>query len=110
MTSYQEFTPGRKSNASRIIKYLPLYDEVNRNEESAKCVCISDTNKKNIASSGPYLKNSKKIRISQLVNNRQGGRTQYGNFYLEEPLNVNYLGRLEGMPGGSGTAPKNTFN
>ena len=53
MTSYQEFTPGRKSNASRMIKYLTLYNEVNRNEESEKCVCISDTNKKNIASSDP---------------------------------------------------------
>ena len=34
---------------------------------------------------------------------------KYGNFYLGQPLNVNYLGRMEGMPGGSGTPPINRF-
>ena len=37
------------------------------------------------------------------------GNTQFGNFYLGQPLQVNYLGRHEGMPGGSGTAPKNKY-
>jgi hypothetical protein len=33
----------------------------------------------------------------------------YGNFYLGKPLNINYLGRIEGMPGGSGMPPINRF-
>jgi hypothetical protein len=38
------------------------------------------------------------------------GKLQYGNFYLGQPLNINYLGRMEGMPGGSGMPPRNRFN
>ena len=38
-----------------------------------------------------------------------GGNTQYGSFYLGQPLNLNYLGRTEGMPGGSGSPPVNRF-
>ena len=37
------------------------------------------------------------------------GNTQFGNFYLGQPLQINYLGRHEGMPGGSGSAPKNNY-
>ena len=38
-----------------------------------------------------------------------GGITQYGNFYLNQPLSLNYLGRMEGQPGGGGSPPKNQF-
>ena len=40
---------------------------------------------------------------------RWGGQTQFGNFYLGQPLNVNYLGRIEGQLGGGGSPPKNKF-
>lgn len=45
------------------------------------------------------------VRISRL----NGGIIQYGNFYLNQPLSLNYLGRMEGQPGGGGRPPKNTF-
>ena len=37
------------------------------------------------------------------------GITQYGNFYLNQPLSLNYLGRMEGQTGGGGSPPKNQF-
>lgn len=46
------------------------------------------------------------VRISRL----NGGIVQFGNFYLNQPLSLNYLGCIEGQPGGSGSPPKNTFN
>jgi hypothetical protein len=45
------------------------------------------------------------VRISRF----NGGITQYGNFYLNQPLSLNYLGRMEGQPGGGGSPPKNNF-
>ena len=41
------------------------------------------------------------VRISRL----NSGITQFGNFYLKQPLSLNYLGRMEGQPGGGGTGP-----
>lgn len=61
-----------------------------------------------------------KQRISQILKldgssqqiqriGRMGGTTQFGNFYLGQPLLLNYLGRTEGQPGGSGIPPRNRF-
>jgi hypothetical protein len=61
---------------------------------------------------------SHKMRLSQVLKldgysqqvsriSRICGRTQFGNFYLGQPLNINCLGRVEGMPGGSGKPPSN---
>lgn len=44
-------------------------------------------------------------RIARL----NGGITQFGNFYLNQPLSLNYLGRMEGQPGGGGSPPTNRF-
>ena len=116
MTSYQQFTPGKKSNSRKIIQYIAEYNAAvaaNPNIQPLNCVCLQDQNNKNIAYSGsdsPSVRVSNKIRVSQIVNFYKGGKTQYGNSYLGQQTNVNYLGRTEGMPGGSGTAPKNTFN
>ena len=77
------------------------------------CVCVQDKYDKSLAFSGsesPSVRVSNSIRLSQLVNIYKGGKTEYGNFYLAKPLSVNYLGRIEGMAGGSGSPPKNTFN
>ena len=52
---------------------------------------------------------SNNMRVSQYINTHLGGTTQYGNFYLGEPLSLNYLGRMEGQPGGGGTPLRNTF-
>ena len=71
---------------------------------------IADKYDKNtIGSDSPSLKISNNRRISQIINFSKGGKTQYGNFYLGQPLNLNYLGRAEGMPGGSGMPPRNKF-
>jgi hypothetical protein len=47
--------------------------------------------------------------IAQKLKNNLGGSVQYGNFYLGEPLSINYLGRTEGQPGGSGMPPRNRY-
>jgi hypothetical protein len=67
-----------------------------------------------------YSNMSYKMRLSQVLKldsysqvtnriSRISGKTQFGNFYLGQPLNVNYLGRIEGMPGGGGSPPINRF-
>ena len=76
------------------------------------CYCQRDVLK--TASSDPnsafYTRNQK---IANAVNNNyKGGRLQFGNTYLGSfngDLGLNYLGRLQGMPGGSGTSFKNKF-
>lgn len=50
--------------------------------------------------------NSQQVNIISRFNT---GNTQFGNFYLGQPLQLNYLGRHEGMPGGSGSPPINKF-
>ena len=116
MTSYQQFTPGKKSNSRKIIQYIAEYNAAfaaNPNIQPLNCVCLQDKNNKNLSYSGsdsPSVRISNNMRVSKYVNIYRGGKTQYGNFYLGQPLNVNYLGRIEGMPGGSGFPPKNKFN
>jgi hypothetical protein len=100
MTRSAHFTPGNKSNARRMI------DSASTN--SSNCACIYDkTSKILIGSDSPSIRFSNTMRLSQLINFSKGGKTQYGNFYLGQPLNINYLGRMEGMPGGSGSPPTN---
>jgi hypothetical protein len=116
MTSYQQFTPGKKSNSKKIIQYIAEYNAIfakNANVQPLNCVCVQDKFDKNLSNSGSDSAServSNSTRLAHLVNNKRGGKTQYGNFYLGQPLNVNYLGRMEGMPGGSGTPPKNIFH
>lgn len=47
------------------------------------------------------------LRTSNIINNSLGGRTTFGN--LGTPAIINYLGRVEGQPGGSLKALRNTF-
>jgi len=116
MTSYQQFTPGKKSNSRKIIQYIAEYNAAfaeNSHIQPLNCVCVQDKYDKSLSFAGsdsPSVRLSNNMRLSQIVNFNKGGKTQYGSFYLAQPLNVNYLGRTEGMPGGSGRPPKNTFN
>ena len=106
MFSQRQFTPGKKSNARRMIEYTAEINDSNLN-----CVCVPDKyDKTTVGSDSPSLKISNNMRIAQVITSSLGGKTQYGNFYLGQPLQLNYLGRNEGMPGGSGSAPKNKFN
>jgi hypothetical protein len=110
MYSQRQFTPGKKGNSAKIINYIAQYNALYPNSDQLQCVCISDDyDKTTLGSDSPSIKVSKNIRISQLVNIYKGGKTQYGNFYLGQPLNINYLGRMEGMAGGSGSPPVNKF-
>ena len=117
MFSQRQFTPGNNSNAKRIINYNAVYDQLNANSLNQNTVntsctrCVPHIYNKNIPlTDSPSIRISYNTRISQLVNIYKGGKTQFGNFYLGEPLQLNYLGRTEGMPGGSGAPPKNYFN
>jgi hypothetical protein len=106
MFSQRQFTPGKKSNSRRMINYTAEINTSNLN-----CVCVPDKyDKTTVGSDSPSLKISNNMRIAQVITSSLGGKTQYGNFYLGQPLQLNYLGRNEGMPGGSGSAPKNRFN
>jgi hypothetical protein len=94
-----------------MIKYVAEYNEIYRtNGQVNTCYCISDKYDKNTPGSDSVsAKVSYATRIAQVIQSTRGGKSQYGNFYLGQPLNVNYLGRVEGMPGGSGMPPVNRF-
>ena len=109
MQSQTQFVPGSSSNSSRMITYVAEY---NARFPHAKipCACINNKyNKTVFGSDSPSVILNYNTRISQIINSKKGGKTQYGNFYLGQPLQLNYLGRSEGMPGGSGTPPLNKF-
>ena len=112
MYSQQGFTPGKKSGSSKMINYVAAYNALFPNSQQLTCAqCGTDKyDKFVVGSDSPSTRVSNNIRTSQIVNYSRGGKIQYGNFYLGQPLNINYLGRIEGMPGGSGEPPRNRFN
>ena len=106
----RKFTPGSSSNASRMIHYIAQLNALNPNGNYLNCVCIPEkVNKQFPGSDSASYRISNNARISQLITTSLGGSTQYGNFYLGQPLQLDYLGNAQGMPGGSETPPKNTF-
>jgi hypothetical protein len=110
MYSYKHFSPGKRANSYKLINYTAQHNNFFPDLAPQKCICIPDKYDKNtIGSDSPSQRVSNNVRISQIINYSKGGKTQYGNFYLDQPLNLNYLGRTEGMPGGSGKPPVNSF-
>ena len=110
MYSYSHFKPGGNINTARLIYYVSVFNALNPTLQTT-CYCNSNKYDKNTpGSDASSARVSNATRTSQIVNFSRGGRTQFGNFYLGQPLNINYLGKTEGMPGGSGSAPKNKFN
>ena len=102
MSSYVAGLLNLNYNVANFIEPNPKNYKINRN---------SNTN---------YSNQSYKMRLSQVLKldgysqninriSRISGKTQFGNFYLGQSLNINYLGRMEGMPGGSGMPPVNKF-
>ena len=112
MYSQQSFTPGKKSGSSKMINYVAAYNAKFPNSQQLTCgACIPDKyDKFTVGSDSPSSRVSNNVRTAYIINYSKGGKTQYGNFYLGQPLNINYLGRMEGMPGGSGEPPRNKFN
>ena len=108
--SSTKFGPGNNSNASRMIRYIAELNALYPNTNNINCTCIPDKYDKNLpgSDSGSY-KVPRKIWYSHVIRTSLGGSTQYGNNYLGEPLNLNYLGNPQGTPGGSGMPPKNKF-
>ena len=113
------FTPGNKSYSKRLINYNAVYNQLNADSLNyslnPKYICRNGC-KNNIFNKDVFASNSvstpvsNKVRISQIINSSLGGKTQYGNFYLGQTQNVNYFGRVQGMPGGYGSPPVNKFN
>jgi hypothetical protein len=81
------------------------------NPKNYKIIHTSNTNFSNLSYKMRLSQVLKLDSSSQVTNriSRISGKTQFGNFYLGEPLNINYLGRIEGMSGGSGSPPVNRF-
>jgi hypothetical protein len=111
MHSYGHFRPGGKNDTSRIIKYVAEYNNLYSDDGKINtCYCIPNKYDKNTPGSmSSSAKVSYATKIAQTINSAKGGKSQFGNFYLGQPLNINYLGKIEGMPGGSGMPPKNKF-
>lgn len=102
-TGRHQFTPGRKSDTRRIINYFSLNPDVE---------CINPCNRDNIKKfqrtelTGNQSYNQ---RIANTIRTGVGSKVEFGNNYLGQPIFVNYLGRMEGQPGGSGMPPRNQF-
>jgi hypothetical protein len=110
MFSKRQFTPGNKSNSSRLIHYVVGFNAINPDSQRINCQCIPNKYNKNVlGSDSPSVNVTYNSRISQIINSTKGGNVQYGNIYLGQPIDLNYLGRMQGMPGGSGMPIKNKF-
>ena len=110
MYSQRQFTPGKKSNSSKI-HYIAAYNAKYPNATQLNCSCVEDQyNKFVVGSESASTRTSNNLRVSQVIKYSKGGQTQYGNSYLGKPININYLGKAEGMPGGGGSPPLNKFN
>ncbi len=106
--STRKFTPGNNSNSSRVINYIAQLNALYPNRKNINCSCTPDNYNKQVpGSSSSSYKSPLKIWHSHVIRTSLGGSTQYGSFYLGEPLNLNYLGNPQGTPGGSGTPPRN---
>ena len=108
MYSYNHFTPGSKTRCSKMINYVSQMN-ANSNDDIKSCDYGSSTEIKKQSSQQVSSNISNKQRISQTIISSLGGRTQFGNYYLGQPVVANYLGRYEGQPGGSGAPLRNKF-
>ena len=93
------FIPGRQANIKKLYTYT-VYKEFDT------CNCIQE--KVNLVKTGwndPLQ--TENLRISQILSNNLGGKIQWGNFGL--PAKVNYLGKVEGQPGGGERPLRNKF-
>ncbi len=111
MYSYRHFRPGGISSDPRMIYYVYEYSLLYGDEGRIQtCYCIPNKYDKNTpGSDSSSTKTSYATKIAGIIQQTKGGKSQYGNFYLGQQLKINYLGKMEGMPGGSGAPPINRF-
>ena len=103
MRSYQYFIPGAKYNLKKLINYNSHYQN--------ECNCFKETYKNLKTAENDPNSISNTLRISNLIQINIGGRTRFGNNYLNiesRPL-TDSLGSIEGQPGGSFTPLRNKF-
>jgi hypothetical protein len=103
MYSYKHFTPGGNLKCGKMISYSQAAN-INPNIKTCTYINSEIMNKSFLTNN---ISNSQ--RISQIINSSVGGSTQFGSYYLGEPVVFNYLGRVEGQPGGSGAPLRNRF-
>jgi hypothetical protein len=112
-------------NKTRKIQYNAVYNELRRNlnndptiptfyypssvqQQTLTCNCYANVMKKIDPTNNPSLNTPRYLKYSHMLRNyTYYGKVQYANASAGIPIKVNYLGKTEGQPGGSGTAPKN---
>lgn len=110
MYPYRHFKPSVNNRRCKKIDFVTEYNSIYGETGNFKRYCNNNIYNKNVpGSDSPSAKVSYATKIAQIIQSTKGGKTQYGNFYLGQPLNINYLGRMEGMPGGGGAPPLNRF-
>jgi hypothetical protein len=98
------FIPGRRSNLKRFI--INNESKLVSGNNDYFCQCFQDKfNRMKTGYNEPSI--SQGQRISILVKQNLGGRTQFGN--LNGPALLNYLNRGYGQPGGSMGPLRNKF-
>ena len=91
---------------------MPSIYDFKNNYNERQCVWKCDKNKWDkfkFTSVGNNANISYNQEVSIKINTTIGGRIRYGNYYLENPPQVNYLGRTEGQLGGSMAPLRNKF-
>ena len=103
MTSYQYLMPGKKGNCKRLVKYNYYYQNAcNSFEVNYKQLKTAENDPNSVSNT---------LRISNLILNNIGGKTRFGNTYLniESQPFIDLLGSVEGQPGGSYRPLRNRF-
>jgi hypothetical protein len=93
------FAPGSNINFSRLYTYV-----IFKNYNTCNCIQQKVNNAKTGWNDPLQTEN---MRISSAITNNLGGKITWGNFGV--PAKVNYLGRVEGQPGGSLQPLRNRF-
>ena len=116
MSQLKQFVPGNRSNIKKCLVKLYLKNKnngynINDNDNfNLNWLCNNNSyNKFKFSSVAPNPNISYKQQISQKIKSTVGGNVHYGNYYLGNTPNINYLGRTEGQPGGSGAPLRNKF-
>jgi hypothetical protein len=120
MYSYTSFTPGANFRCRRLLAAAIVNNIINNinndniNNGDFTNITLKTCNyaptvyqKLYKPSIKPEISNAR--RVSQVLQRTVGGSTQFGNYYLGKPTVFNYLGRVEGQPGGSGAPLRNKF-
>jgi len=95
----QSFIPGAKPKFNKVYTYWIF-------KNYSTCECIQQQ-VQNVKSGWNDPLQTENTRIASLLTNTLGGKITFGNFGV--PLKINYLGSVEGQPGGSFRPLRNKF-